>query len=309
MGDPGAKFGHDQHHGTGDVVVDRSSSIGIVGTGRVGSALADALLKSGWPLDAVASRTVEGAEALASHLPFVAATSVEEVVGANDVVFLAVPDDEIQTIAETLRWRPDQAVVHLSGGRGLDVLSPVAAAGGLPGCLHPLQTFPGGEEPARARARFEGIACGVEAASPLDALLEAIVDDLGAQSFRLEGVDRAAYHAAAVFVSNDVVAAMAAATRAWTLAGLPSDEAQGALSPLLQATTAAIAERPLAEALTGPVARGDLETVRHHLESLTAEPELRALYRALAAELLRLELGHSAETAAELAALLDGSED
>jgi predicted short-subunit dehydrogenase-like oxidoreductase (DUF2520 family) len=76
----------------------------------------------------------------------------------------------------------------------------------------------------------------------------------------------------------------------------------------LQATAAAIASRPLPEALTGPVARGDVETVRRHLESLAAEPELQALYRALGAELLRLELGHSSETASALRELLGAAE-
>ena len=290
------------------MTVDRSSSIGIIGAGRVGGALSDALLKSGWRLDAVASRRAEAAEVLASQLPFVVATGVDELVAANDLVFLAVPDDELEALAGRLAWRADQAAVHLSGGRGLDVLAPVTAAGGLAGCLHPLQTFPDGEEPARARVRFEGIACGIEAAAPLDAVLEAIVDDLGGRSFRLDGVDRAAYHAAAVFVSNDVVAAMAAATRAWALAGLPAGDARAALSPLLEASAAAISERPLTEALTGPVARGDVETVRRHLESLAGEPELAGLYRGLAAELLRLDLGHSSETAAALGELLGGPE-
>jgi predicted short-subunit dehydrogenase-like oxidoreductase (DUF2520 family) len=288
------------------MAVDRSSSIGIIGAGRVAGALADALLKSGWPLDAVASRTRESADALSAYLPFVAVTEVEDLVASNDLVFLAVPDDAIEDVANAQTWRADQAVVHLSGGRGLEVLAPVTAAGGLAGCLHPLQTFPGGEQPARARARFEGIACGIEAPAPLGVLLEAIVDDIGARSFRLEGVDRAAYHAAAVLVSNDVVAATAAATRAWTLAGLPAEDARAALSPLLSATAAAIAERPLTEALTGPVARGDLETVRRHLDALEMEPELAALYRGLAAELLRLDLGHAPETVRALNDLLAG---
>jgi predicted short-subunit dehydrogenase-like oxidoreductase (DUF2520 family) len=288
-------------------MVARTSSIGIIGAGRLGGALADALLKSGRPLDTVASRTLEGADALAAHLPFVNAAPVEELVAQCEVVFLAVPDDQLESVADAQRWRDGQAVVYLSGGRGLDVLAPVTEAGGLAGCLHPLQTFPSGEEPARARTRFAGIACGIEAPAPLDALLEAIVDDLDARSFRLEGVDRAAYHAAAVFVSNDIVAAMAAATRAWSLAGLPSEDAREALSPLLRSSAEAIASRPLEEALTGPVARGDVETVRRHLGSLEAEPELRALYRLLAGELLRLELGHSSEAASALRELLGES--
>jgi predicted short-subunit dehydrogenase-like oxidoreductase (DUF2520 family) len=200
-------------------------------------------------------------------------------------------------------------VVHLSGGSELDVLGAVTKAGGLAGCLHPLQTFPGDETPAAARARFSGIACGIEAPEPLDGVLAGIVEALGGTSFRLEGVDRAAYHAAAVFVSNDVVAAMAAATRAWSLAGLPEGEARGALSALLSASAAAIAERPLIEALTGPVARGDVETVRRQLAALKSEPELLALYRGLGAELLRLELGLDDAASGALSELLGGVGD
>jgi len=289
--------------------IDDRSPIGVIGAGRLGSALAHALLAAGRPLDAVASRTRANADELVSGLPFVAAVEIDELVGSSDIVFLAVPDDSIEEVAGSLAWRPEQAVVHLSGGSDLGVLAAVAEAGGVAGCLHPLQTFPGDETPAAARARFSGIACGIDAPEPLDGVLEGIVEALGGTSFRLDGVDRAAYHAAAVFVSNDVVAAMAAATRAWSLAGLPEGEARSALSALLSASAAAIAERPLTEALTGPVARGDVETVRRHLASLESEPELRALYRGLGAELLRLELGLDDTASAELAELLSGTGD
>jgi predicted short-subunit dehydrogenase-like oxidoreductase (DUF2520 family) len=244
---------------------------------------------------------------VASGLPFVAAAEVDELVASSDLVFLAVPDDAIGEAAHSIAWRPGQAVVHLSGGRGLDVLAAVTAAGGIAGCLHPLQIFLGDETPATARARFQGIACGIEASEPLDAVLERIVEDVGGRSFRLEGVDRAAYHAAAVFVSNDVVSTMAAASRAWALAGLPAAEARGALSALLVASAASIAERPLTVALTGPIARGDVETVRGHLAALESDPELRALYRGLGAELLRLDLGHNDEAASALRKLLYGA--
>jgi predicted short-subunit dehydrogenase-like oxidoreductase (DUF2520 family) len=288
------------------MTIDDRSAIGVIGAGRVGSALAHALLAVGRPLDAVASRTRAHADALASELPFVASAEIDELVASSDIVFLAVPDDAIEKAAHSIVWRPTQAVVHLSGGRGLDALAAVAEAGGIVGGLHPLQTFPGDETAAAARARFQGIVCGIEAPAPLDAVLANIVEELGGRSFRLEGVDRAAYHAAAVFVSNDVVAVMAAAARAWALAGLPVDEARGALSALLTASAAAIAGRPLTEALTGPVARGDVETVRRHLAALESEPELMALYRGLGAELLRLDLGHDAHAAAALWELLDG---
>ena len=140
-------------------------------------------------------------------------------------------------------------VVHYSGALGLHALAGVTAAGGIPGCLHPLQSFPSRSlEPER----FRGIFCGVEGVDPLGALLERMVTVLGAQPFRLEGVDRTLYHAAAVFVSNQVISLASAAVRLWTLAGLPDHLGREALSPLLGGTAANGARLELGNALTGP---------------------------------------------------------
>ncbi len=277
---------------------------GVVGSGRVGRALAHALLAAGRPLDRVASRRPEAARELAAGLPFVVASEVPELVSSCDLVFLAVPDGAIGPLAGELTWRPGQAVVHLSGAIDTGALSEVTRAGGRAGCLHPLQTFPQGESGAEARTRFSGIAFGVEGEPPLGPLLEALAEALGGYSFRLEGVRRAGYHAAAVLASNLVVAVLSGAMRAWEQAGLPAKEAQRALTVLLRAQAEAASGRPLVEALTGPVARGDVETVAGHLEALSTDPGLEALYRGLSRELLRLGLDHSSERREELAQLL-----
>lgn len=92
-----------------------------------------------------------------------------------------------------------------------------------------------------------------------------MVTVLGAQPFRLEGVDRTLFHAAAVLVSNQVVALASAAGRLWTLAGLPDHLGREALSPLLLAAAANVARLELGNALTGPLAEGDVATVEAHL--------------------------------------------
>ena len=226
----------------------------------------------------------------------------QDAVDASDVVFITVPDGAIGGVAAVVDWRPGQAVVHCSGARGLEVLTVPEQAGALVGCLHPLQSFPAAEPDL---TRFEGITCGIDAASPLDAILEAIAGDLGARTVRLTGVDRSLYHAAAVLISNDAIALTAAATRAWTLAGLPEAAAREALAPLLLGAAGNIAAHPLIEALTGPVARGDVGTVERHLDALARDPALRTLYRALGAELLRLPLGHTESVEIQLHTLLD----
>ena len=117
----------------------------------------------------------------------------------------------------------------VDGDRLITVVGGEPDAGVVAGCFHPLQTFPSRDpEPWR----FEDVACGIEGADPLSATLELLASDLGASVVRLEGVDRGLYHAAAVFSSNYTVAVAAAAQHAWTLAGLPVEQAQSALSPL-----------------------------------------------------------------------------
>jgi predicted short-subunit dehydrogenase-like oxidoreductase (DUF2520 family) len=149
--------------------------------------------------------------------------------------------------------------------------------------LHPLQSFP---DTTHGAARFRDIACGIEGDAELANALRTLCHDLGATSFSLAGVDRARYHAAAVFASNYLVALHAAAERAWALAGLPPDRARGALAPLTLGAAAHIARLPLADALTGPIARGDAATVARHLASLAEDQDLMELYRRLGMALL-----------------------
>ncbi|MDO9444644.1 MAG: DUF2520 domain-containing protein [Dehalococcoidia bacterium] len=271
--------------------------LGIIGLGRLGSALAAALVASGAPVLVASRRPIADAWHDAAAVEIV---TTEALLARSETVFLAVPDRAVAEVAAALAWRRGQAAVHHSGALGLDVLAAATARGAVAGCLHPLQTFPAGVRPQGALALFDGVVCGVEAPEPLGGRLEALTARLGARAVRLEGVDRALYHAAAVFASNDVVALMAAAARTWVLAGLPAKSAREALAPLLLASARNVAALPLERALTGPIARGDVATVERHLAALTAAPDLAALYRALAAELLALDLGHPAEVSAAL---------
>lgn len=283
--------------------VKSAAEVGVLGAGRLGTTLALALARAGHAVGAVASREPTRAAELAERLPDARALSPDALVARSAIVVLAVPDDAIATLAAGLKWRADQRVVHCSGALGLDVLEPARSAGALRGCFHPLQTFPERfGDPARLRA----IAIGIEGDSELDAELRALCRELGATPLSLAGVDRARYHAAAVFASNYVVALHAAAARAFAQAGLTPDAARAALAPLTAATADAIARLPLPHALTGPIARGDARTVEQHLRALAADPALHALYAQLGAALLELPLSLTSERRAALEALLRG---
>jgi len=127
---------------------------------------------------------------------------------------------------------------------------------------------------AEAPDRLRGVSCGVEGDGALERRLARLVRALGARPFSLRGADRARYHAAAVLASDYVVALRAAAEDAWSLAGLPRAQAGRALQPLTEGAVAALGALPLERALTGPIARGDVQTVARHLQALAPAPEL-----------------------------------
>jgi predicted short-subunit dehydrogenase-like oxidoreductase (DUF2520 family) len=254
----------------------------------VGSCLARALHLAGQPLTAVASARYDTARQFAEQLGAgVRATTPEKLAAHASTIFISVPDTNVTAACALLRLPETHAAIHTSGALGLGALSPQSGKPARRGVFHPLQAFPRGAEPER----FRGIHVGIEAdAAELEQLLSALAHALGAHTFSLRGVERAAYHAAAVFASNYVVALQAAAARIWARAGLPEGSARAALAPLTSGAASAIASYELPAALTGPLVRGDISTLEGHLRALASDQELAALYRALARQLLALPL-------------------
>jgi predicted short-subunit dehydrogenase-like oxidoreductase (DUF2520 family) len=268
------------------------SSVGIIGAGRVGSALALSLAEKGQRVAAIASRRDNVARALARRIAGAESVSAQEVVKRCDTVFLTLPDAAVAAVAAELPWRAGQSVLHTSGGLDLSVLDPAGKREALIGGFHPLRAFAAGDSDANA---FAGVTIGIAGGPALLPQLESFASTLGARALRIDGVDRTLYHAAAVFASNFAVALLVAARHAWTLAGLPEAEARASLAPLLGGAAANASAMPLEKALSGPIVRGEADVIARHLEKLGRAPELADLYRALGAQLLDLNLGHSPE--------------
>lgn len=285
----------------------RYLSIGIIGAGRLGASLTVALETAGYEITAVGSKTKSSALHIVEQLqgdPH--ALTPEEATDACDFVFLTVPDSEIGPQASALPWRPGQTVVHCSGVVGVEVLEAAVESGAQTGCFHPIQSFPSRTGDPQ---RFQDIVCGIEGSEQVTSVLKSIAEALGATVVHLDGVNRGRYHAASVFVSNYIVALVTAAQRTWELSGLPPETARSALVPLIRGTTESVSERPAAEALTGPIARGDVGTVELHLTALSPDPDLSDLYRLLGTELLRINLNHNSDVTEQLRTLLSPLED
>lgn len=257
--------------------------IGFIGAGTLGKGLALGLSQAGYGVGAVASRTPATAHALAAMLPRCRATEPQGVVDECDVVFITTPDDAISAVAGSLNWSPGRAAVHCSGSGTLDLLLPVARMGARCGSLHPFQTFAGIHSPQDALTRFQGITFAVEAAGWLSEVLEGMARDLGGRAIRLSPESRALYHASAFLSCGLLVGLLRAAAELWREAGLSEEEGLRAVLTLAETTVANVSALGLDGATTGPVVRGDVDTLREHIEELESKaPELVALYVNLA---------------------------
>jgi predicted short-subunit dehydrogenase-like oxidoreductase (DUF2520 family) len=202
--------------------------------------------------------------------------------------FLTVPDGAVASFAAEVAAAGDipatVAFVHCSGALGLGALGRLAARHQI-GSFHPLQSFPRPRPPEAFRGSLVAIDAGTPA---LHRRLERLARDLGAKPRGVEEADRVVYHAAAVFASNYLVALAGEAVELLGTIGWSEAEAVAGLVPLMRGALAEVERRGPTAALTGPIRRGDVETVTRHLEALagldsgpSGGPRKADLYRML----------------------------
>ena len=184
------------------------------------------------------------------------------------IVFLTVPDAAVTSLARQVAAAaglpPTAAFVHCSGVLGLDAIAPLAARHAV-GSFHPLQSFPKPRDPDAFRGSLVGIDASTTA---LRRRLQRLARDLGAKPRKVDEADRVVYHAAAVFASNYLVALAGVAVDLLRTIGWSESDAVRGLVPLMRGALGEVAKRGPDAALTGPIRRGDLETVARHLEAL-----------------------------------------
>jgi predicted short-subunit dehydrogenase-like oxidoreductase (DUF2520 family) len=274
--------------------------IGIVGAGAVGTALGVALSRAGWPIHAVASRDPGRRERFRSLVDVTRVfADPEPILDEVELVILAVPDDVVAQVAGSLRLYSGQAMVHTSGALGAEVLAPAMAAGTQIGAFHPLVAFADTE---RAVAALHGATVAIEGDDQLAAMLADMAEAIGARPVRLAPGTKAAYHAAAVLAAGGFVALLDAIAELGRVAGLDEAGALAIYGPLMEGTLGNARALGIRAALTGPMTRGDVGTLRAHLVALRAyAPGVLPLYVAAAEReiVLATERGALAPDAAE----------
>lgn len=255
--------------------------VGVVGVGRVGSALGAALARAGHQVvaaSAVSAASVARAEQL---LPNATILPLDEVVASSELVLVAVPDDVLRPLVSGLAdadvWRPGQLVAHTSGAAGIGVLDPAAARGVLALALHPVMTFAGRPEDLD---RLDGATFGVTAADELRPVAESLVLEMGGEPVWVPESARALYHAALTVGANHLVTLVNDSVT--MLSGAGVDEPNRLVAPLLSAALDNVLRLGDA-AITGPVSRGDVATVETHLRTLERDaPDVLDAYRVMA---------------------------
>jgi predicted short-subunit dehydrogenase-like oxidoreductase (DUF2520 family) len=240
--------------------------LGVIGSGTVGTALAVRLSRRGYNIAAVTSRSLTSAERLVKFTGCGTVYPTLQAVADNaDLVFITTPDDAIAVVVNQVNWHRGQYVVHCSGADSLDVLEPARIVGAEVGSFHPLQTFASIQ---KAIENLPGSTFALEAEGALLDILKLMAVDLEGHWIKLGSGDKAAYHTAAVMTSNYLVTLVKLATDLWGTFGVPREQAVQALLPLLKGTLNNIENLSVPNALTGPVARGDIGTVQIHLNTL-----------------------------------------
>lgn len=266
----------------------RAKTITLIGAGNLSHALGPALRAAGYRIDTVAARdsaeSRRRAKSLAKKLG-AKWCGLDQVKPASDILWLLHTDDALGETARRLArksgWR-GKVVLHSSGALSSEVLYPLRRAGAHTGSLHPMMTFVPGTTPEMSQVPF-----AVEGDPQAVAAARQIAGHLGAEVFPIRKSAKVLYHALGSFSSPLVVATLVTAERVGRAAGLTLTQTRKIMAAILQQTLKNYLERGPAAAFSGPIKRGDLDTVRRHLRELKRVPEARDVYWALVRSALR----------------------
>lgn len=256
------------------------SRFAIVGAGRVGVSLAVLLQRAGHQITGCSAHSSASLDRAARYLHCTSSTQLEEVIDDADCIIIAVPDDDVPAVAARIASTDAdfEKVLHVCGSIGVAPLQPIADKGVEVLAIHVLQSVPDVE---RGIERIPGSWFGVTCADSLRPWAEAFVADLRGRVHWVAEEERTRYHAAAVIASNYLV-----------VLGALVEETIGTIDPylpLMQGTLANLAELGPAGALTGPVVRGDIGTVKRHMQQM--DGHLLDAYMSLARVALSLVEG------------------
>ncbi|MBC7363243.1 MAG: DUF2520 domain-containing protein [Candidatus Aminicenantes bacterium] len=267
----------------------------IIGAGRVGTALAAALTAQNWNLKVIVDSVPEKARRLRKMIgQGQASAEASQAVRRSELIFLCVTDSQIEKVVRQIVKEEVQNkyFFHTSGALSSSLLAPLKEKGARVGSFHPIQTF-ATETPEKNL--FRGIFIGLEGQPEAVRLGLKIARTLKSQVILLSPENKPAYHLACSISSNFLVVLLSEIKDIMKSIGLDEETTLNLLTPLLNKTLHNVKKLGIEASLTGPVIRGDAETVKKHLEITARFPGLDRIYRAMALEALKIAEKHGLE--------------
>ena len=260
----------------------KRSGVTIIGLGALGKSLTQAFLNADIPVKSIFNRTGYRASQLADENEIAIANSFpEDASQLGTPIFLTVPDGAISEVSYRVAQLSDdlsgKKIVHCSGNEMSSILSAVKKKGAAIASMHPLQTF----SAASSADDFQNIYCSLEGDAEVLPVLEKLAAAIGAKTVRVSGEQKSHLHAAAVMASNYIVTLLDASAEIGELSGLNRKKVQQLINPLVQTAIQNGQKASFEKAISGPIARGDVETVQQHLKLLEKSPKLRTFYAQL----------------------------
>jgi predicted short-subunit dehydrogenase-like oxidoreductase (DUF2520 family) len=292
-------------------------TVAIIGAGRVGSSVGFLLKRAGYAVTAVAARTAATAEKAVAFIgggePL---ADVIKAASKAEIVFITTPDRDIREVCNTISTggglKRGSLAVHMSGAHSLEFLNAARTAGSYRAAIHPLQSLASREQGIK---NLPGSYFRIEADSEALKMAKEIVKALGGielvmPKWSSDKESTALYHAGAVVVSNYFVALVDYGLKFYQALGADKKDALKAVLPLIRGTLDNIETLGIPDALTGPIMRGDTQTVRDHLDAMQKRtPELMGLYKELARQTVSVARNKGSITREKAEELLDLAKD
>ncbi len=264
--------------------------VSIIGAGKLGASLGAAFFKKGYRIKAIScchlysakeSRKIIG-EGLES-------TDNIKTAEAGEIVVLSIPDDQIKKTAEELAsssvtWQ-DKFIFHCSGLLSSKILLPLKNKGALTASIHPIQSFPKKRTPVE---QFKNIYFGIEGSEKALESSKKIISDLGGKSITIQTENKPLYHTACTFASNLFITLINTAQTLLSQSGIEEQETFQMIQPLIQGTLNNMSQSQYDSPLTGPINRGDVNTIKLHLKALQTKPDCLKIYVAMAKQALEI---------------------
>lgn len=244
-----------------------NTSITIIGHGRLGQLLEKTLTKAGYDQISILKKE-------------------DIIVFLNDYILIAVPDRSVGTVINEIKSSglnlKGKTIAHSSGVLGLDELKSLSEQKVSIGCVHPLMAITESSE------TFDGITFDICGDNTFIKKITPLIKDIGANYLVVDEREKVKLHAAAAITSNYLVTLMALAEDIFEQSNFKKDQLKKALLPLMKSAIGNMENQATEKALTGPIIRGDVDTIRQHLVLFSDQPELKSMYVHLGQETLRL---------------------